>query len=59
MTRALLLILLMPTDTAVVHIPTPEQAQCRVEIVRLAMTESEQRGICARRTTNPKRVKPE
>ena len=46
MTRALLLILLLPTDTAVVHIPTPEQAQCRVEIVRLAMTESEQKGLC-------------
>ena len=59
MTRALLLIVLLPTETAVVHIPTPEQVQCRVEIVRLAMTESEQRGICARRTTNPKRVQPE
>lgn len=60
MTRALLLILLLPTDTAVVNIPTPEQAQCRVQLVmRLAMTESEQRGICARRTTNPKRVQPE
>ena len=46
MTRALLLILLLPTDTAVVNIPTPEQAQCRVQLVmRLAMTESEQRGI--------------
>jgi len=60
MTRAFLLILLLPTDTAVVHIPTPEQAQCRVQLVmRLAMTASEQRGICARRTTNPKRVQPE
>ena len=40
MTRALLLILLLPTDTAVVNIPTPEQAQCRVQLVmRLAMTE--------------------
>ena len=40
MTRALLLILLLPADTAVVNIPTPEQAQCRVQLVmRLAMTE--------------------
>jgi hypothetical protein len=28
-------------------------------VMRLAMTESEQRGHCARRTTNPKRVQPE
>jgi len=47
MTRALLLILLLPTETAVVHIPTPEQAQCRVQLVmRLAMTASEQKGLC-------------
>lgn len=47
MTRALLLILLLPTETAVVHLPTPEQTQCRVQLVmRLAMTESEQKGLC-------------
>lgn len=46
MTRALLLILLLPTDTAVVNIPTPEQAQCRVQLVmRLALTEDQQAAI--------------
>ena len=46
MTRPLLLILLLPSRHSGSHIPTPEQAQCRVQpVMRLAMTESEQRGI--------------
>ena len=51
----------LPDPTANRHsgstIPTPEQAQCRVEIVRLAMT-GVSSAVSVRRTTNPKRVQP-